>query len=119
QQETQHGGAALATAQFRHRDIVDWNGTPVYLHLPLQMETIVYERSVQEQTLFRTIESFSEQLATLGVAGMSAFADSVLRSAASSTFAADQRLREVMALLRPIRNAVVHGHTEQAEYQLS
>jgi hypothetical protein len=116
--ESEHDRAALATARFRHRDILDWNGTPVYSHLPVEVELIAYQRSEQERALLESIETFAEQLAASSERTISGLADPLFRAAASSTFAVEQRLREIMALLRPLRNAIVHGHGDQAAYQL-
>jgi hypothetical protein len=109
----------LATARYKYGDIVGWNGQPLYSRLPVQLELIEYERTDQERALFESIETVAEQVAASTEPAISRFADLLLRAAASSTFAVDQRLREMMALLRPLRNAIVHGHMDQAAYRLS
>jgi hypothetical protein len=116
--DSESGHVPLATALFQYGDIVDWNGTPLYAQLPVQFEVISYERSQEERALLNGIDGFAGDLAASGVPSIVALADPLLRSAASSIFAADRRLREIVAHLRPLRNAIMHGHLEQAEYEL-
>lgn len=93
---------------WQRKDLVDWNGKPLFKVLTKRAVMIEYKRTKEEQRFLQTLERFTGELVQQTQAGR-IHGPLLVRAASSSIFTAETMLRRLLETWRPIRNRLAHG----------
>jgi superfamily II DNA or RNA helicase len=101
---------SVARRTFSMREIVDWDGKPIFETSPLSIRVLEYRRSGAEVALMKAIDDLTAKLRKMS-SDQKYQAQSLVRAAASSLFAIDVATRRLRDNLAHTRNLVVHGRS--------
>jgi len=93
---------------FTYKDVVDWDGRPLFASLKRELTTIYYDRTRQEYDLLQNLQEFAERLVSYGPR-LGLQARIILQGASSNIYTIEDMLHRLQDTWRPMRNKVAHN----------
>jgi len=106
--ETQLPSDMVTKVKVGYKNVIDWNGRPVFASFERKVTPVYYVRSEEEQAFFRELQTFAEKLDDKSPFGKWQ-KKIILRVASSSIYATEGMLRRLMDPWRLMRNKIAHG----------
>lgn len=98
----------VTTIRITYKDIVDWNGRPLFGPFEKELITVYYRRTEEERAFLNELQEFVRRLADKWFLGKSR-GKFILRVASSSIYATEEVLLRLKDVWKPMRNKIAHG----------